>query len=280
MNTGRRQLLVVCMYGAACVHWHGALCISEGNPPARVARPSGAPLGGERLRLRGGSSEAADDVDAIDFEAALRAARQSQRAGESEETTMAAVESALQNEVPFCPLKTLPQAGGYLAIAWMSEMQAKLAVHEAVTMPGWEVRREGIRALEFNADTSLPPWLTELAQRLRTAFGHPPNACELHALEPGHSLPARTLIEHKSGDPPATVACVSLTGSGLLGLSQGELAPEQGAGQPARLVLQPGSCMLLQGEAARDLQVQVSAEERHILLIFRLQDQHQSQPRS
>ena len=185
---------------------------------------------------------------------------------------MAAVESALQNEVPFAPLKTLPLAGGSLASAWLSEMQTKLAVHEAVTMPGWEVRREGFRALACNAGTSLPPWLEELAQRLRTAFGHPPNACELHALEPGHSLPARTLIGYESGASPATVACVSLTGSGLLGLSRG--------GDKATISLPAGSCLLLQGEAARELQVEVGAEERHILLIFWLQDRHQSQPRN
>ncbi len=249
-------MIAVCMCGAL----------------AHVARPCGAPLrlGCARLRLKGGSSGEADDVDAIDFEAALRAAQQSRRAGESEEATMAAVEAALQNEVPFCPLKTLPLAGGSLASAWLSEMQAKLAVHEAVTMPGWEVCREGVRALTFNADTSLPPWLAELAQRLRIAFGHPPNACELHALEPGQSLPVRTLIKRKSGASPATVACVSLTGSGLLGLSRG--------GDKATLSLPVGSCMLLQGEAARELQVEVGAKERHILLIFRLQDQRQPQP--
>ena len=204
------------------------------------------------------------DVDAIDFEAALKAALQSRHAGESMETTMAAVDRHLSGEVPFCPLE-LRLGGGSLASAWLSEMQAKLATHEAVTMEGWEVRRDGTRSLFCGAGTNLenlPPWLAELAQRLCTVFGgNTPNACELHALEPGHFLPARKRIEHDSANSLANCACVSLTGCGLLRCWRGE--------EETLVRLPPGSCMLLQGEAARELKVDVSAEERHILLIFR-----------
>jgi hypothetical protein len=184
---------------------------------------------------------------------------------------MASLDRHLSGEVPFCPLP-LTLGGGSLASAWLSEMQAKLATHEAVTMPGWEVRREGTRVLCCGAGTNLenlPPWLAELAQRLCTVFGgHTPNECELHALEPGHSLPARKLIEHESTTLPATSACVSLTGCGMLRCWRGE--------EKTLVRLPPGSCMILEGEAARELKVDVSAEERHILLIFRLRHHLQS----
>ena len=211
------------------------------------------------LLLRGGSSEMSEvsEVDAIDFESALRAARLSRQSGESMDKTMAEVDVALQTgSVPFAALH-MPLAGGSIATRWMSEQKVKLAVHEAVTTDGWELKPDGSRILKFSG-TAWPIWLSELAAQLRTHFGGPPDECELHALEPSQSIPARQLI--KDSRVLEVVACISLA-SGQLECWKGD--------DRTVVAMEPGSCVLFRDHAARELRVGVSTEERHISLTFR-----------
>ena len=86
------------------------------------------------------SAEPPDDVEAIDFAAALRAARAARQAGASPGKAMANVDLVLAGEVPFVPVP-LPLDSGTMARNWLGETEAKLRLHEAVTMKGnWDER--------------------------------------------------------------------------------------------------------------------------------------------
>mmetsp|Transcript_78545 Transcript_78545/g.127439 ORF Transcript_78545/g.127439 Transcript_78545/m.127439 type:complete len:258 (+) Transcript_78545:157-930(+) len=216
-----------------------------------VAAPS-------RLCLRGGSdgdSDVPGEVGAIDFHAALRAARASMQAGQPPENVLDNVDLVLAGEVSFEPV-VLPLPGGSVAKGWLGEMDAKIKLHHAVHTKGWEVNTASGRSLLLSEP--LPPWICELASRLSVTFGgHQPDECELLALEKGQSVPARKIDCGEMG----TVACISLAGSGHLGFSSGS--------NETVVKLDVGDCLLLRGEAARGLLIGVRADERHISLILR-----------
>lgn len=252
MMTGhpaRRAALHFLLILAACASNRAELSI------ARVSRG---------LYLRGGSDiSGADDVEALDFEAALRAARASRQAGQSPDKALDNVDLVFAGEVPFAPL-SLPLQGGSIAQGWLGKMEGRLLLHEAVKMSGWEVRADG-RSLLLSEP--LPAWVSELAARsgLSKPFGGlGPEECELHALEKGQSVPARKLAN--SGEE-ATVACISLVGRGLLGLRKDGTGVEDCT--VTTVHLDAGSCILLRDEAVRGLCVGVGADERHICLIMR-----------
>lgn len=210
------------------------------------------------LCLRGGSdggSDVSGEVGAIDFQAALRAARASRQAGQPPENVLHNVDLVLAGEVSFEPV-VLPLLGGSVAKGWLSEMEAKVKLHHAVHTKGWEVNTASGRSLLLSEP--LPSWICELASRLSVTFGgHPPDECELLALEKGQVVPSRKVDCGEEG----TVACISLAGSGHLGFSSGC--------NETVLLLDEGDCLLLRGEAARSLLIGVRADERHISLILR-----------
>jgi len=242
---------------------------AQGGPAATAPRWRGT------LTLRGGGScpgdsDGADDLDigALDFEAALRAAREAKRAGASCEQALANADLALAGSVTFTALPRLPVAGGFMASGWLGEMEAKVRLHEAVTAAGWEQGPEGKRLTVYDP---LPEWVLELARKLAPAFGgSPPDECDMFALEHGEEVPARLLAPEETppdegqepGSARGVVACLSLAGPGRVSLSA--------HGRTEVLQLDVGSCMLLQDGAPGVLSVGVSApEQHHIFLVFR-----------
>ena len=148
-----------------------------------------------------------NEVDAIDFEAALRAARASRKAGEPMELAMANAELVIKGEVEFKKVMNSGRVAGTLAERWLKEGDAKLCLHEAVTMKGWNMTNSG-RSLVVGEP--LPLWIAEIASRLATHFGGlPPDLCELHALENG-KLAEKSILSEEQED--LVVACLSLVG--------------------------------------------------------------------
>lgn len=223
-----------------------------------------------------------DGVPSIDFETAMRVARASLQSGSSAERAVAEAELVLAGERPFASV-SLGLPGGYLSDGWLSDSEARLALHEAVTQPGWEGSGDAPRRLSLCAP--FPAWLEELARKLAPAFeGRQPDVCELRALEPGQAVPERCLAEESSTLPAHIAAFVSLAGRGSLEARQNGAAPADapraapgtdpadapgtapGSGQ---LELAPGSCLLLSGDTYDGLALRLRADERHLSLLFR-----------
>lgn len=203
----------------------------------------------------------ADDVAPIDFNTAIRVARSALQAGASPEAAVADAELVLAGERPFASLASLSLEGGYLCDKWLTNSEARLALHEAVTARDvqWEMMPYG-RRLSINAP--FPPWLLELAARLAPAFdGTPPDQCDLYALEPDHQAPESCMDEPEGVYAPVS-ACVSLLGCGRLLCSVAH-------GSSSELEVPAGACLLLRDEAHTCLSLRRVAAERHLALVFR-----------
>ena len=200
-----------------------------------------------------------NDVDAIDFEAALRAARASRKAGEPMELAMANAELVIKGEVEFKKVMNSGRVAGTLAERWLKEGDAKLCLHEAVTMKGWNMTNSG-RSLVVGEP--LPLWIAEIASRLATHFGGlPPDLCELHALENG-KLAEKSILSEEQED--LVVACLSLVGRAHLKCSNRHDETEE-------VFLDPGCCLLISSRqnSALGISVGVTTSERNLMLVLR-----------
>jgi hypothetical protein len=200
-----------------------------------------------------------NDVDAIDFEAALRAARASRKAGETMELAMTNAELVIKGEVEFTKVMNSGRFAGTLAERWLKEADAKLCLHEAVTMKGWNMTNDG-RSLVVGEP--LPLWIAEIASRLATHFGGlPPDLCELHAFENGKLAEKSILLEEQED---LVVACISLVGRAHLKCSNGHDETEE-------VFLDPGCCLLFSSRqnSALGISVGVTTSERNLMLVLR-----------
>jgi hypothetical protein len=200
-----------------------------------------------------------NDVDAIDFEAALRAARASRKAGETMELAMANAELVIKGEVEFKKVMNSGRVAGTLAERWLKEADAKLCLHEAVTMKGWNMTNDG-RSLVVGKP--LPLWIAEIASRLATNFGGlAPDLCELHAFENGKLAEKSILLEEQED---LVVACISLVGRAHLKCSNRHDETEE-------VFLDPGCCLLFSSRqnSALGISVGVTTSERNLMLVLR-----------
>ena len=221
---------------------------------ALVAPAAASSVGVPRLHaLRGGQGESGsmpdphDNIEPLDFGAALAAAKAAKESGldaDASAEAAAAVLGGAQRERT--PLPSLHPGAG-LIDGWLATGDARLLQHEIVTADGWEVT-EAHRRLQL-AGAPLPPWAEQLAAALATidADARPPTRAALYGCEPGQSC----------APAPAARSAVLTLGRG-----RADVAARRG---PGACALDDRSLLDLDGA---DVDVELEATERTIFAVF------------
>lgn len=199
----------------------------------------------------------ADEVEPIDFSAALQAAHAQIRSGGSRESAIAAAANVISGQLrPAVPTSILDMA---VYEDWLSESNARLLQHEAVTAPGWAVT-PAHRHLALQAP--LPAWAADVAQQLEPIFdGVAPTWCHLFACEPGQI--AGPLHLHDSEFDHNCCTLLVLHGSGTL-------VCENVQGDKTTCTVVPRNLLQFGPDAHRtSVYYKLEADERLIALLFR-----------